>query len=156
MAAEMYDSGGKDTKPTHGTGNAQGKPIRPVLLGVGAVIALILVALAFSRTPGKVNPGTSESGAIPVTQYSPASSADTAIGQRTPAGSSDTASRPAPGPVQPGQADATSMSGSSSLPAPGMSLPASPMASPLPGTNSAGQNFVAPPGPAANRQEMNR
>jgi len=154
MAAEMFDSGEKDTKPTHGTGNAQGKPIKPVLFGVGAVIALILIALAFSRSPGQVNKGTSESGPIPEVQYSPASTSDTAIGQRSPAGSSDTASRPATAPGMTGQGDATSMSGSSSLPAPGASISAGPMASPTSNSDSAGQNIVAPPGPAANRQGM--
>jgi len=155
VAAEAFDNK-NDTKPTRGVGNAGGKPIRPILFGVGAVIALILVSLMFSRTPGKVNVGTSESGAIPETQYSPASTADTAIGQRGVAGSSDTVSRPAPGPVGGGSDDATSMSGSSSLPAPGVVVSPSPAAAQRMGSSSAGQNVVAPPGPAANRQGMNQ
>lgn len=155
MAAEAFDNK-NDTKPTRGVGNAGGKPIRPILFGVGAVIALILVSLMLSRTPGKVNVGTSESGAIPETQYSPASTADTAIGQRGIAGSSDTVSRPAPGPVGGGSDDATSMSGSSSLPAPNAAMTPNSMGTPGMGINSAGQNVVAPPGPAANRQETNR
>lgn len=156
MAAEAYDKNESGGKPTQGVGNAGGKPIRPILFGVGAVIALILVSLALSRSGQKANDGRSESGPVPQAQYSPASTSDTALGQRSQAGNSDTASRPATAPTDMASGDATSMSGSSSLPAPGTTFSPSPSASPSTGSASAGQNFVAPPGPAVNGQGANR
>jgi len=152
MAAEAFGSAKGDRKPTQGAGNAGGKPIRPVLFGVGAVIALILVFLAFSRRSDTVNKGTSESGAIPTAQYSPASTADTARGQDAVGGTTGTVARPATAPMTYGGQDGTSVSGSSSLPVPGATYSPSPTESPSVTSTSAGQNYVAPPGPAANRQ----
>lgn len=152
MAAEAYDSKQDDRKPTQGMGNAGGRPIRPVLFAVAAVIALILGTLAVSRRPGTVNEGISESGPIPVVQYSPASTADTARGQDTVGGTTGTVARPATAPMSDAGQSGTSVSGSSSLPAPGVTYSPSPTATPAATGSSAGQNFVAPPGPAANRQ----
>lgn len=156
MAAEAFDSDKDNRKPTQGVGNAGGRPIRPVLFGVGAVIALILVTLAMSRRSETVNKGTSESGAIPTVQYSPASTANTARGQDTVGGISDTSPRPATAPMTNGGQDATSVSGSSSLPVPGVTYSPNPTGTSPIGSSSAGQNVVAPPGPAANRQGANQ
>lgn len=155
MAAEAYDSDTKDRKPTEGVGNAGGRPIRPVLFGVAAVIALILVTLAMSRRSETVNKGTSESGAIPTAQYSPAGTADTARGGDAIGGTSDTAARPATAPMTYGGQEGTSVSGSSSLPVPGVTYSPSPVGTSSTGRASAGQNMVAPPGPAANSQGAN-
>ncbi len=158
MAAEMYDGGDSAKKPTRGAGNAGGKPIRPILFGVGAVIALILVSLAISRSSQKVTPETSDSGSLTGANYSRTRSSHTAIGRESANGYSDSASRPATAPMNSaGDGNAsTSVSGSSSLPVPGAPPSSGRMASPGVISDSAGQNFVAPPGPAVNQQGTNR
>lgn len=146
MATETFDSGAGDSKPTRGLGNAGGKPIRPILFGVAAVIALILVTLAFSRSPGRIIVNTS--GPIPQARYTPSSTSSTALGQSGAAGDSDTASRP----TAELNVGGTSKSGSSSMRPEGSMASPSPTVSQADGRASAGQNVVAPPGPAANAQ----
>lgn len=168
MAAETFDNNKNDKgdgkKPTQGVGNAGGKPLRFVLFGVAAVVVLILVTLSVSRRPRNVNDGYSESGAVPVTQYSPAAASGTALGQRAAnntvdKGVSDSVSRPAIAPTAPtGAPEGVAVSGSSSLPGADTAYPPGPRVSPDPAApntvaNLPGQNYVAPPAPSANRQE---
>ncbi|MBC8137609.1 MAG: hypothetical protein H8F28_17135 [Fibrella sp.] len=152
MAAEMYDSDKNNGKPTQGVGNAGGKPIRPILFGVAAVIALILISLAISRKQDQVEAGISGSGTTQQARYSPVRTSDTATGRSAEPGNADTVSRPTTVPLMALGEEATSVSGSSSLPVPGAVLSPSPVASPMRGNSSAGQNFIAPPGPATNQQ----
>lgn len=137
MAAEIYNSNERDTKPTHSTGNAEGKPIRPILFGVFAVVALILISLALSYRSNREEVTNSNSRNGQQIRYSNAESSSRMATER--GGVSDTASRPATAPMTSETGNGTSMSGSSSLP-----------------DQSTGQNFVAPPGPSANKQGTNR
>ena len=145
MPVQSYDN--SPTTPTAGVGNAGGKPMLPILFGVMAVIALILITIALQKRPASVNAdnntntnkASNAAGPYPATRYEPAPVAQTATGQIE--GASPVALPPGPAVAPVGASGArTSVSGSSELPA-------------ASGGAGSGRNFVAPPGPAASGQE---
>lgn len=146
MPVQSYDSPDSadksGDKPTQGVGNAGGKPILPILMGVAAVIVLIVVTILLQRKPEQtIAPRTAASNRQ-IAQDSAPRVPSTGRGANTDGVSPPPG--PAVAPVTP------RVNGAGSQPEPRVNTT-------TPEEVGNGRNIVAPPGPAANNaQGMNR